>query len=72
VLGWRERENGPLWSPNTITEVELPTSDLAGEMVITSVRHSLDDSGGEVSALRLMRPDAFAPEPTLKGSGLSR
>ncbi len=72
VVGWRSTEDAPLWSPNTITDVQLPSVDLAGDMVITTVDLSIDDSGGEIAMLRLMRPDAFAPGPRLQESGLAR
>jgi prophage tail gpP-like protein len=32
-------------------------------MLISQVEHSLGD-GGELTSLRLVRPDAFTPEPT--------
>jgi prophage tail gpP-like protein len=65
VRGWTQ-PSGALWPLNAITRVQAPTLlGVDGDMLISQVEHSLDE-GGEVTQLRLVRPDAFAPEPQAK------
>ena len=63
VRGWRAGAS-KLWPLNALIAVRFPAVGVDGDLLITSAEHSLDD-GGEVTTLRLMRPDAFAPEPVL-------
>ena len=45
--------------------------DVDGDMLISQVEHTIGD-GGQVTQLRLVRPDAFTPEPVaakVKSSG---
>ena len=67
VPGWTQ-EDGSLWTPNTVSYVYAPRLiGVDGDMLITQVDFSINDQGGEVTQLRLMRPDAFTPEPKAGG-----
>lgn len=62
VRGWRQ-PGGQVWSPNALVYLKAPSSiGVDGDMLISQVEHSLG-AGGQVTQLRLVRPDAFAPEP---------
>jgi prophage tail gpP-like protein len=70
VLGWRQ-PGGELWPVNALARVTCPGIGVGGEMLISEVEHSISDAG-ELSTLRLIRPDALTPEPeaaTVKSSG---
>jgi prophage tail gpP-like protein len=70
VLGWTQ-PNGVLWPLNAIVRVKASRLiGVDGDMLISQVEHSIGDSG-QVTQLRLVRPDAFTPEPqaTVKTSG---
>lgn len=70
VQGWRQ-PNGELWPVNALTRVKAPTLlRVDGDMLITQVDYSIG-AEGQVTQLRLMRPDAFEPEPTATTSGQS-
>jgi prophage tail gpP-like protein len=63
VLGWTQ-PNGTLWPLNALCRVRCPrTIDIDGDALISQVDHTISDAG-QVSQLRLVRPDAFTPEPT--------
>lgn len=72
VLGWTQ-PNGVLWPLNAITRVHAPRLiGVDGDMLITQAEHTTNDQGGQVTQLRLVRPDAFTPEPkkaTVGGTG---
>lgn len=63
MTGW-EHKAGP-WKPNVLVPVKDPFLGVDGELVIASVKFSLDD-GGTRTELELCRPEAFelplAPE----------
>jgi prophage tail gpP-like protein len=62
VLGWTQPD-GQLWAPNTLARVRAPRMiGVDGELLISQVEYSIGD-GGQVTQLRLVRPDAFTPEP---------
>lgn len=62
VRGWKQ-PNGALWPINAITRVQAPRLvRVDGDMLISQVEHSVGD-GGRITQLRLVRPDAFTPEP---------
>jgi prophage tail gpP-like protein len=63
VLGWKQPISGDLWPVNALTTVRAPSIGVDGELLISQVDYSLDDQGGEIAQLRLVRPDAFDPEP---------
>lgn len=62
VQGWRQPD-GKLWAPNTISHVKARRGlGIDGELLISQVEHSAGE-GGRLTQLRLVRPDAFTPEP---------
>lgn len=61
VQGWRQG-NGELWPVNALVNVDLPWLRLSGDMLISELTHTLDESGTQTQ-LTLRRPDAFIPEP---------
>lgn len=62
VQGWRQ-PNGKLWPLNALVHVKAPRLvGVDGDMLISQVEHTVGD-GGQMTQLRLMRPDAFTPEP---------
>lgn len=68
VQGWRQ-PNGMLWPLNALTHVRAPTMiGVDGEMLISQVEYSLG-SNGRLTQLRLLRPDAFEPEPVAAAVG---
>lgn len=72
VVGWRQPNNGLLWAPNALTYVKSPSMKIDGDLLITQVDYGIDEQGGTITQLKLVRPDAFTPEPkkaTVKGSG---
>lgn len=67
VQGWRQ-SNGDHWPVNALVNVQSPTIGIKGDMLITQVELSLDESG-TTARITLKRPDAFLPEPvTTKAS----
>ncbi|HET7500657.1 MAG TPA: hypothetical protein VFK02_06620 [Kofleriaceae bacterium] len=69
VLGWTQA-SGALWPLNALVFVSSPSLGVQGNMLISQIEHSIGD-GGTVTQLRLVRPDAFTPEPKaeVKGTG---
>ncbi len=71
VQGWKQ-PNGSLWPVNALTYVKAPRAiGVDGNLLISQVDYSVGE-GGQVTQLRLVRPDAFTPEPqkaTVKASG---
>lgn len=61
VQGWRQG-NGDLWPVNALVSVDLPWLRISGEMLITELTYSLDESGTRTE-MTLRRKDAFLPEP---------
>ncbi len=64
VQGWRQQDDS-LWAINQRVQVELPTLGIDDEWLITQVTYSLNMSQGTTTALELMRPDAFVPQPVV-------
>jgi|LGVE01.1.fsa_nt_gb prophage tail gpP-like protein len=62
VQGWRQG-NGELWPVNSLVSVDLPYLRVSGDLLISELTHSLDESGGMQTELTLRRKDAFLPEP---------
>ena len=62
VQGWRQTVGGPLWEPNLLVMVRAPWLSLEGEMLVKGVSFS-KGSGGTTTALELVSPQAFEPEP---------
>jgi prophage tail gpP-like protein len=70
VLGWKQ-PGGALWPLNARSRVRCPkTIGVDGDMLISQVDHTISEAG-KVTQIRLVRPDAFTPEPTatVKESG---
>jgi prophage tail gpP-like protein len=70
VQGWRQ-PNGALWSVNALSRVTAPRSiGVDGDLLISEVEYSIGE-GGQITQMRLVRPDAFEPEPqaTVKSAG---
>lgn len=64
VLGWKQ-PNGELWPVNALTRVRARRLiGIDGDMLISQVERSIGEQG-RVTQLRLVRPDAFTPEPTV-------
>lgn len=63
VQGWRQG-NGELWPVNALVKVDLPWLRLSGEMLITELTHTLNESGTQTH-LTLRRKDAFIPKPIM-------
>lgn len=70
VIGWRQ-PGGELWPLNALVSVRIPRIGINGVMLISEVTHVLG-SGGKKTALRLVRPDAFTPEPQAKVGSTGR
>jgi len=62
VQGWRQGD-GTLWPVNALVPVYLPWLRISGEMLISELTHSLDESGGTQTQMTLRRADAYLPEP---------
>ncbi len=64
VHGWQQSD-GQLWPLNVLMYVKSKTLRIDGDMLISRADHTKGngESGGEVTTLRLVRPDAFTPEP---------
>ena len=62
VRGWKQ-PNGQLWPLNALVRVQAPRLiGVDGDLLISQVDHPIG-SAGAVTQLRLVRPDAFTPEP---------
>lgn len=61
VHGWTQPDGVP-WPVNALCPVTAPALGVTGTLLISQAEYSLDGSG-QVTQLRLVRPDAFAPEP---------
>ena len=61
VRNWKQADD-TLWPLNKLVFVQSPSLGISGDLLITEIEHALDEQG-EVTGLRLMRSDAFTPEP---------
>lgn len=62
VPGWTQPD-GSLWPLNALAHVKAPRMiGVDGDMLISQVEHSVGDQG-KVTQLKLVRPDAFTPQP---------
>lgn len=61
VHGWKQSD-GSLWPLNVLIYVKSKTLDVDADMLISQANHS-KNRDGEVTVLRLVRPDAFTPSP---------
>lgn len=63
VDSWRDKA-GALWTPNTLTSVDLPTLKIqTPSFLISQVSYIRSADRGTVAELELMDPRAFVPEP---------
>ena len=63
VQGWRQPNGGPIWPVNAISRVRAPRLiGVSGDLLISQVEHSISEEG-KITQIRLVRPDAFTPEP---------
>ena len=62
VKGWKQSD-GELWPLNSLVYVKSETLGIDGDMLISQAEHVKSDSDGKRTTLRLVRPDAFTPEP---------
>jgi len=67
VNGWAA--GGKLWQPNTITRLTSPLLGADHELLITSVRFTLEDSSGALTTLELARPEAYDTIATASAPG---
>lgn len=65
VHGWKQ-SNGALWPVNAIVKVVCSKLRIRRDMLISQVDFSKDAQSGEVAILRVVRPDAFEPDPTAR------
>ena len=63
LRGWREIDGGPLWAPNRIVSVSIPSLRVSGEWLVATVVLSRTLSAGTTAELGLVRADAYLPEP---------
>jgi len=73
VQGWTQRD-GSLWPINARVKVLSPRLGVDAELLITEATYALSLNGGTTTDLKLVRPDAFVPEPVImanEGGGLS-
>jgi prophage tail gpP-like protein len=61
VQGWQQ-PSGALWPINAIANVSAKAIGVDGDMLISQATYALVE-GGETTLMRLVRPDAFTPEP---------
>lgn len=65
LRGWR-RENGIIWSVNTLVPVDIPYLRIKQELLVTKVTLSMAYDSGTTVTLELKDPKAFDPEPPKK------
>lgn len=68
VAGWKISETGGLWLPNKLVTCKVPTLDLDGKMLISSIEYSQDSNSGTNATLSLARPAAFQATAITKKS----
>lgn len=61
VLGWTQ-PSGEVWPINALVPVRAAAIGVDGDLLIVGAENSISWSG-KITQLRLVRPDAFAPEP---------
>jgi prophage tail gpP-like protein len=63
VKEWRQRAGGPLWQLGDHVTVESDSAGVNESLVIYELNFTLDNAGGEVTAMQLLRADALTPNP---------
>ena len=62
VQGWTQPNSTDLWPLNALTWVQVPRIGIDGDMLISQVEFTIG-AEGQATQLRLVRPDAFEPQP---------
>lgn len=64
VVGWRNK-NGQIWEVNSLAKVNSVSLKINEQMLISEVNFSLDQEGGTITNLKLVRPETYKliPEP---------
>jgi prophage tail gpP-like protein len=58
VQGWRQT-NGQLWDINSLVLLRSPSVRLNRQMLIAATEFTLDNDGGHITRLSLVRPEAY-------------
>lgn len=72
VQGWRQAPGAALWPINARASVRLPSLGIDGDMLITELRHRLDNTSGTITEIRLAAPGAYMPRPVIEDDDLWR
>jgi len=68
VQGWTQGD-GSLWPVNALVRVRSPRLGIDGDLLVSQADYEVGE-GGTTTRLTLRRPDAFKPEPQVRGDGL--
>lgn len=70
VQGWQQPLSQKLWPVNHLSHVQASAMRIDGDLLIAEANYTLDNDDGEITRLRLVRPDAFTPDPsaTVRGA----
>lgn len=66
VRGWTYAR-GKVWPINALVKLKAPSLGVDGVMLIAQATYAISLTQGSVTTFDLRRPDAFTPEPRLKG-----
>jgi prophage tail gpP-like protein len=64
VQGWQQAD-GALWPVNALARLKTPRLGIDADLLISEVTYSLSLEAGTTTELKLVRPDAFTPEPVI-------
>lgn len=62
VQGWTQAD-GTLWPVNRLVRVRSPMLGIEDVLLTASATYTLDENSGTTTELRLVRKDAFTPQP---------
>ncbi len=62
VIGWRSPD-GKLWREGQKVTLDAPAAWMVGDLLVAAVTLTLDDDGGTVAVLTVVRPEAYSQEP---------
>lgn len=62
VVGWRQKPDGRLWDINQLVSVDCPTCFVEEPLIVASVTYRIDEQGGTMADLSLMRRNALLAE----------
>jgi prophage tail gpP-like protein len=63
LKGWRQTEGGPLWAPNLLVPVSIPSIRISGRFLVNRVDFTSDEDAGTMAVLELVSPRAYKPVP---------